>query len=549
MNTIMRKIGAGYHQINDDFLIKKVLKDVKPIDISSSNKLFLFSHRKSSDYLKLYILIAHTLSKKGYPSCFLFRDCIINRYFPKIEKFTKKIDFASHLTLPSFEVGYYFPKLIIDGREISNSLIEENSKITIKDKNTIGLKSDWKINFEKELVKTGDVNFFPIIQTTLRSILKVYNIDFKKKKVNTISNEMIKSMDLLLFYVKLLKKFARDNQKQIKIIGWEYNYIPNGFFRLVCDELSNNRDIEYIEISRGYKHYFGCPSTHNFFTTVNFTRVEFENKNSISKKQIMEVIQSVDHEEFFKIIDNKFCKKNSFSDYNSNQKNIINKCNKYLQNGKYVFVLFAHLFYDNPIFDSSPAFHDMCDWIKYTIRIFNSNESLLILKPHPKELRSNPDTIPNETLESFINTYYESLPNNIILLNPKDFKLQELLSFISCGLIWKSSAANELIYLGKPCIISGPSPFRYALDDLYYTKNKNHYHSLIKNVDQLEVTEKQKLKIAAYIYVLSKKDMEIKELTFNRNFRTLWLKDSEIERYLSKGDSSINKIIECILQK
>ncbi len=544
MNTILRKIGAGYHQLNDDFLIKKVLENVKTVDITSSDKLFIFSHRKSPDYLKLYTLIAHSLSKKGYPSCFLFRDCIINRYIPKIENLTKKIDLANLLTINILEVGSYFPKLIINEKEISNSLIEENSKIIITDKTTKELKYNWQINFEKELVKTKDVNFFPIIQTTLRSILKVYNIDFKEKKVINFSNQMINSMDLLLHYVILLKKYAKDNKKQIKIIGWEYNYIPNGFFRLVCDELSDNRDIEYIELSRGYKHYFGCPSTHNYFTTVNFTRVEFENKNSISKEKVMDIIENVDHNDLFEFIDNKFGKKNTTYNFNNTQMSIINRCNKFLRNDKHVFVLFAHLFYDNPIYDSSAAFHDMCDWINYSIEIFNSNDNLLLLKPHPKELRSNPDTIPNETLESFITENYNSLPDNIILLKPKDFKLYELLSFISCGLIWKSSAANELIYLGKPCIISGPSPFRYALDDLYYTQNKNHYISLIENVDKLEVTETQKLKIAAYIYGLNIKDIEIKEMNYSREFRTTWLNDIEIKQYLKNGDSSINKIIQ-----
>ncbi|EMR75323.1 hypothetical protein MBGDF03_01012, partial [Thermoplasmatales archaeon SCGC AB-540-F20] len=371
MNTMLRKIGAGYHQLRDDFLLKQILDDVESVDVSSSDKLFVFSHRTSSVYLKLYTLIAHALSKKGYPSCFLFRDCVVDRYFPTIENTTEKIDLSNLLTIRSFEIGSYFPKLIINGKEISNSLIEEKSKIKITDGKNKELRYNWDFDFENRMVKTKDVDFFPIIQTTLRAIFKVYNLDFKNEKVIYFSNEMIKSMDLLLHYVTLLKKFAKENKKQIKLIGWEYNYIPNGFFRLVCDEISESRDIEYIELSRGYKHYFGYPPTHSYFTTVNFTQVEFENKNSILKEEIMDVIKKVDHETLGKLVNDKFKKVAITPNFNNSQTSIIEKCDAFLKSRKHVFVLFAHLFYDNPIFDSTHAFHDMCDLDK----IFNLNYS------------------------------------------------------------------------------------------------------------------------------------------------------------------------------
>ena len=189
--SVLRKIGAGYYQLKDDLLIKKILDDVKPVDVSSVDKLFIFSHRTSSFYLALYVLLAHALSKKGYPSCFLFRDRLLNRYFPNIENFSEQIDFSNILSIRNFEVGPYFQKLIIDEKEISNSLIQAISKIKIIDRYKTMTDYNWEIDFKKELISTHNINFFPIILNTLRIILKRYNIDFSNEKVILISDKLI----------------------------------------------------------------------------------------------------------------------------------------------------------------------------------------------------------------------------------------------------------------------------------------------------------------------------------------------------------------------
>lgn len=549
--TIKKKITGVYYQINDEFLVKNLLEDINPVDLSSSDKLFVFSHVRSRFYLKLYVLLAHALSKKGYPSNFLFNDRFADHYPLKLNETSDKHYYFNFLSIKNFEVGSYFPNLNIYGVNISNSLVVEEAKTRIKTRNKMDKKLyfDWEVDLKNEITKVKDINFFPLTRTTLRAVFKRYNVDFTDKNVISKSEEIIQSMDLLLQYLMLLKKFSKQKNIKIKIIGWEYNYIPNGFFNICCKELLDNRDVEYIDISRGYKHYFGSHTKHTYFSAVNLTQLKFRNRNSISKKEVLDTLKNIDQNEIVKPINIVFNKAKKTRQITEEQKPIIHECNRFLKDGKNVFVLFSHLFYDNPIYDYTDAFNNMCDWINYTIKIFKNSKDLLLLKPHPKEIRPDiPEAEPNETLDSYIKEKYSSLPENIILLKPRTFNLYHLYPHISCGLIWKSSASNELTFLGKTCIISGPSPFKQALDDLHYSQSKKHYESLIKNVNKLKVTEQQKLKIAAYIYALYNKDVEVMQFSHDEKYKNPFFDRKKLFDYLKNGDAAINKIVEDLIK-
>jgi len=546
MNNILRKIGAGYHQLNDDFLLKKVLQDVEPVNISSRDKLFIFGHRTNSYYLNLYTLVAHALSKKGYPSCFLFRDCMVDRYFPTMENMTEKIDLSNLLTIRSFEIGSYFPKLIIDGKEISNSLIEEVSKLKITDGTDRRLHYEWDIDFKNELAEVKDVNFFHLIENTLRTVYKRYNIDFRNKQVFMISKEMIKSCDLLLQYFFMLKKYSAEKNVKIRIDGWEGDYIPNGIFRVLCNSFSKDREIEYISLARGYGHYFGHHHHESNIAISNLTHSGMKNRLVVTNKELKSLAKRYDVDVTFSEI-NKIIKKPVIKGLKTKQQKIVDLIEEHKASGKNVFVLFTHLFYDTPIDDSSAAFEDMCDWILETIKFFKKKDDFLLLKPHPAEVRpDNPQLEPSETLSSFIKDNNVNLSDNILLLKPRLFGLNEIVSFIDCGLVWRSSVAIELPVYNVSSIIAG-SP-SYEILDFNYAKDKKDYFNMIENVKKLNVTKDLKLNAARYILALKNKHKYIQSIAHNKKIKRNYLEKRFLDRYLKYGDKNIDFLVNELLK-
>ena len=409
-----RKPSLKSRKKNEKYITKSLLAHVKPVDISSSDYLFVFSQEKSSFPRRLFTLIARELSLMDIPSIFLYQnDTISSR----------------------------FSSLSIDGYQISNSLNYGKAKGDIESNNLNGYYFDWKVDIENQTIEAYNTNFYPIILTTLRTVQKRYNVNYYNSNNEIVFEYLIKSCDLLLKYFLLLKDFSSKKSKKIRIVGFETNYIPNSVFQALCDKFSNDRDIEYIALSRGYIAYFGKHHfRESFITCNNLTKEKLSLGIGVNKDDLKAVdTEKIDFEALSKS-SLKAVNKKVFSKDSNKKSDILSTINNYIAENRKVFVLFTHLFYDVPIDDSSPAFKDMCEWIKSTIDYFEKNGNLLLLKPHPVEIRPDePKKIPNETLKSFLNN--TELPKNIILLEPDDFSLPELVPYLSCGLIWRSSVA------------------------------------------------------------------------------------------------------------
>ena len=544
--TFLRKIKAGYYQLNDEFFLKKILVDIEPIDLSDSDYLFIFSHRKDAYYLKLYTLIAHALSKKGYPSLFLYKDNLLRRYLPDMKKFSKKIDISDILSIKSFEVGPYFPRLIMDGKEISNSLREERTWIKISDGKSRMLNYDWNIDFDKGKIIANKINFYPVIYNTLRTIFKRYNVDFRNKKVQKITEEMVKSCDLLLFYFLLMKKYSNENNVKIRIVAWEQNYIPNGVFKDLCDFLSTKRDIEYIDFARGYPRYFGHFRHDSYIVTSNLTYTCMKTRLEVTREELKAFTNNHDINHTLKEI-KKMRKEPNINNFTHEQNDVLKLLNKHKDSGKNIFLLFTHLFYDTPIYDISPAFKDMCNWVLETIEFFKKNDDFLLLKPHPVEInQDNPKFNPDETLLTFLKNNNIHLTENIFLLKPRLFGLNEIAPFVDCGLIWRSSVSLELPFYNVPCIISGSPP--YKILDFYYAENKKDYFKLIKSIKKLSVTEDLKLNVIRYRECMKNKHKYIRSIPYNDKIKRNHFKNTYLDEYLKKGDEAINLLLDKMLK-
>jgi len=520
VNNYIQLAKAKYQQIIDTFSTSKILKDISPVDIKSSKKIFIFSHTSFSFYMKLYILFAHALSKRNIPSYFLF-------------KFNLQ---GSHLT-----------NLVINEQKISNSLyVEKTPKISICNGKNRKLNFKWIVELEHERIEAYGVNLFPCVLNTLKALYKRYNIDFKDKHVISTYQKMIYSCDLLLQYFLLLKEYANKQNVKIRIVGLESDYIPNGIFRMLCNYLSKNGDIEYLDVSRGYPHYFSHHFRETDILSMNFTKTRANNKISLLSEELLRIKKADISKKTILTSINKVIKQNQNHHITDKQKEILDIIKEYQSQGRNVFTLFSHLFYDTPLDDSSPSFKNMCDWIEETVNFFNKNNDLLILKPHPAEVRPDePQKEPTETLKSFLENRINKISDNVILLEPRLFSLGELYPYISCGLIWRSSVGMELTYLKIPCIIAAPPPYKTL--DLIYAKSRSHYFELIKNANQLKISEEQVLDVARYIYVLEQKHVHIDSLYYDKKSRNMCWNKKAVQDYLKNGDINIDKLVDRML--
>jgi capsular polysaccharide export protein len=514
----MRKLLKSYNRWQDNHLTLDLLKSIKPVDINKAQYIFILNPVHSKFAQKLYTLVSHELSTHAIPSCLLYKNDLWSPYYPK---------------------------LYVDGHEITNSL-DLVEKRFIKLVNGHELFFDWKVEIKNERIETEGINFFPFIRNTLRMIQKRYNVFFTDDNNNPTYSALIQSCDILLHYFFLLKSYSKKHNIKIRFVGWEISYIPNGIFKFLCDRLSHNRDVEFIELERGYIIYFGQHHLReSYITYSNLTKAKLPFGLVISRDELAGIAEEkIDLDKLYKPLSNAVGKE-IYSEIPVNQERVVQTIQDYKARGRKVFVLFSHLFYDTPVDDESPSFNGMGDWIKETVKYFSGKEDLLLIKPHPSELRKDlPKKAPNETVASFLRD--TTLSKNIIILEPRLFAVKDLSPFISCGLIWRSSVALELTFLGIPCIIAG-KPY-YTELDFSLASDKEDYFRMIKQSHEIQATDKQRIDVARYVYLLESKHVHVDCISYNTTLRKFYWNRKALRNFLKNGNKNIKSLVENILQ-
>ena len=514
----MHKILKSFHKFKDSSLTSLLLKNIRPVDINNAEYIFILNPVHSKFAQKLYTLLSHELSTHGIPSCFLFQNDLLSPYYPKLS---------------------------IDGHEITNSL-DLVEKRFVKLLNRHELFFDWKVEIKNERIEAEGINFFPFIRNTLRMIQKRYNVFFTDDNNNPVYSALVQSCDILLHYFFLLKSYSKKHDKKIRFVGWEISYIPNGIFKFLCDRLSHNRDVEFIELERGYIIYFGQHTLKDSYVTCsNLTKAKLPFGLVISRDELAGIAEEkIDLDKLYKPLSNAVEKK-IYSEIPINQESVIQTIHGYKSRGRKVFVLFSHLFYDTPVDDESPAFNGMCDWINETVKYFAGKEDLLLIKPHPSELRKDlPKKAPNETVASFLRD--TRLSKNIIILEPRLFAIKDLSPLMSCGLIWRSSVALELTFLGIPCIIAG-KPY-YTELNFSFASDKEDYFRMIKQSHEIQVTDKQRIDVAKYVYLLESKHVHADCISYDTTLRKFYWNRRALRNFLKNSNENIKSLVENILQ-
>jgi hypothetical protein len=115
----MRKLIQSYNRLVDHHLTSVLLRNIKPVDINNSEYIFIFNPVRGRYFEKLYILISHQLAQKGVPSFFVYKNDLLQPYYPSLH---------------------------IDGHEISNSIILKNKQSIIHPLGENQLYFDWIID-------------------------------------------------------------------------------------------------------------------------------------------------------------------------------------------------------------------------------------------------------------------------------------------------------------------------------------------------------------------------------------------------------------------
>ena len=194
--------------------------------------------------------------------------------------------------------------------------------------------------------------------------------------------------------------------------------------------------------------------------------------------------------------------------------------------------------------DGGPAHRNMKDWINHTIESVRGSNTLLLIKPHPHELRNEIATF---LTEYFVDLIEVDVPENVIITGQDWFDLHDLDGLVDLGLLYNGTTAVELGLMNIPAVLcSNFAPVDYPVGHMT-PRNRAHYRKLVRFESPITVAPDLAERSAAWIHYMSGDLVTIpyryhaRPTTNKVVMPPRWFEE-DIKTYLKRGDPSVVRL-------
>ena len=193
----------------------------------------------------------------------------------------------------------------------------------------------------------------------------------------------------------------------------------------------------------------------------------------------------------------------------------------------------------------------MADWLNHSIESVRGTDTLLLIKPHPHELKNE--------IGSFLTEYFRDLivgelPDNVIYLGHDWFDLADMKELIDVGTVFNGTTSTELALLEIPGILcSHFAPIDYPIGQIV-PRDRDHFRRLLCGEEETKLAPDVPLRAATWMKYLSGND-RIRDYRYHSRQITnkvvsppYWFREDMAE-YILNGDPNIDIIVDELMPK
>ncbi|MEQ1955721.1 hypothetical protein [Mesorhizobium sp. CN2-181] len=336
--------------------------------------------------------------------------------------------------------------------------------------------------------------------------------------------------------------------------------LPDAIVRFRLQEIADPDNFFCVHSSNGYENYFvnfkSAVSTrtalrnltrHPQMRTASFpVPVEFEAFYHANRARAPEMLRSV--QDITRMRRSTAGLAERLPEAEACMKRILS----WREAGGKVACLFGKVVCDSGVpFDGGPAHSSMKDWLNHSIESVRGSGTLLLIKPHPHEMRNEIGVFLTEWFSDLIEG---DLPDNVILLGHRWFDLHDLDGLIDLGVIYNGTSAAELGVLGIPSVLANHfAPIDYPIGHAVPT-SRPHFRDLLRFEQRALVAPDLRERAAAWLTLMSSggasRDYRYhaRPIT-NKIVYPPWWFPEDIERYELQGDRNVELLTEEIVAK
>lgn len=201
--------------------------------------------------------------------------------------------------------------------------------------------------------------------------------------------------------------------------------------------------------------------------------------------------------------------------------------------------------------DGGPAHRNMKDWLNHAIDSVRGSHTMLLIKPHPHELRAEIATFLTEKLEDLIEV---PLPHNVKIIPADWFDVDDIAEIVDLGVIYNGTTAIELGRASVPAVLcSYFAPIDYPIGHAV-PRDRDHFRRLMRFEEMPVVADDLAERAAAWITYMSSESLAVqyryhyRPLTNKITSAPYWFTD-DVESYLYNGDKNVSQLVDRILER
>lgn len=384
-----------------------------------------------------------------------------------------------------------------------------------------------------------------------------YNVDFTCPSLRRVLDRLSRWTKVQCAVLETAKRTIARQGIRCGFMVLHQSRLPDAVVRFYLDEVGDPDTFFCLHSANGYENYFvnfkSAVSTktalrnmtrHPEMRTASFpVPDEFEAFYQANQSRVPEMLRSVQDITRMRRSTGGQAKRMQEAQA------CLDRIVAWRERGGKVACLFGKVVCDSGVpFDGGPAHADMKDWLNHAIDSVRGSNTLLLIKPHPHEMRNEIGVFLTERFFDLIET---ELTDNVILLGHHWFDLHDLDGLIDLGVIYNGTSAAELGVLGIPCVLSSHfAPVDYPIGHSV-SKDRMHFRNLLRFEEKTIVAPDLQQRAAAWLTFMSNggasRDYRYhaRPIT-NKLVYPVWFRD-DIERYEAQGDSNVDVLAAEIL--
>ncbi len=414
------------------------------------------------------------------------------------------------------------------------------------------LAHDWTIDWPAGVVEADGINYHTYFQERLAQMARVYRSDVLEDPESAARfDDLLRQADVVLSLCERVLDLAREQGKPVRIAIQGSHFAPRGIVREWCQQVGRKHGIHAVALSVGYENYYSN------LTSLEATTLAVEDLTAqptvrqpfLGSLHRLEAALAEDpgldadpDEQVMSWIVQDRSKVALSSQ--ERREDIVRRAQRTRASGGKVFVALGKVAIDFAAPRDRGFVHaDFVEWVNHLVQAVAGTENLLLIKPHPHELR---EEIVRDGVQLLRDLVVPDLPENVVFLDHHSFNTHELADLVDAAFLWNGTAILEFSVLGVPVVPASVWSERDYAIGFEVLGTRDEYEQVLRGARVLSVAPGATRRAAAMLRLMRSDHVAIpyayvRRAATNVQVRAPWLDLEMLQKLAENPDPYVER--------